>query len=77
MSKSYNGHPSRGAWNVALWIGNDEGLYRAAKRAKRMARDASEYARRFYEETGLSERDKTPDGYRFARTNVRRAIAGL
>ena len=27
---SYNGHRSWNAWNVALWIGNDEGLYRLA-----------------------------------------------
>jgi len=28
--KSYNGHRSWNAWNVALWIGNDEGLYSVA-----------------------------------------------
>jgi len=29
MSK-YQGHRSWNAWNVALWIGNDEGLYHLA-----------------------------------------------
>jgi len=29
--KRYNGHPSYNHWNVALWFGNDEGLYRLAK----------------------------------------------
>ena len=26
----YNGYPSWSCWNVALWVGNDEGLYREA-----------------------------------------------
>ncbi len=27
--KQYNGHRSWNAWNVSLWLHNDEGLYRA------------------------------------------------
>lgn len=33
MAKSYNGYPSWNAWNVSLWINNDEELYRMAYRA--------------------------------------------
>lgn len=29
-NKPFNGHPSWNAWNVSLWINNDEGLYREA-----------------------------------------------
>ncbi|MFN7610091.1 MAG: hypothetical protein ACK5QX_04015 [bacterium] len=76
MSK-YNGHPSRAAWNVALWIANDEPLYRAALRAKQKARSPKEYAPWFFLETGLTDTDKTPDGYRFSKTSVSRAMAGL
>ncbi len=28
---SYNGWKNRETWNVALWIGNDEGIYEFAK----------------------------------------------
>ena len=31
MIMSYNGWKNRETWNVALWIGNDEGMYEFAK----------------------------------------------
>ena len=34
MQKTYNGHPSWAHWNVALWFGNDEGLYRLARECR-------------------------------------------
>ena len=38
MKREYNGHESWNAWNVALWIGNDEPLYRFALECVRRPR---------------------------------------
>ena len=34
MEKEYNGWANYETWNVALWIGNDEGLYNLARECK-------------------------------------------
>lgn len=54
----YNGHPSRAAWNVSLWIGNDEGLYRLALDCIKRHKTLGAAARAFMEEVGA---EKTPD----------------
>ena len=69
----YQGHRSWNAWNVSLWINNDESLYREAVRlvkayganraAHQMARDMAGQA--------------TPDGGRYNLTTIREALRGI
>lgn len=80
--KPYNGHESYNAWNVALWIGNDEGLYRCAIEAIRRPRKDGKRVtahcatRRFLSDTGLAG-TRTPDGARYSFHSTKLAIAGL
>lgn len=80
--KPYNGHESWNAWNVALWIGNDEPLYRAAIEAIRRPRNDGKpvsvhcATRRFFRDTGL-DGQRTPDGARYSFHSTKLAIAGL
>ena len=70
LMSAYQGHRSRNAWNVALWIANDEGLYRWAddlikehgvnKAARIMAREL--------------EGQTTPDGGKYNLTCIREAL---
>lgn len=71
----YQGHRSWNAWNVALWIGNDEPLYRLALECKAGAKNASHAARRFLRSVG--EGSRTPDGGVYNFKCVREALAGL
>ncbi len=85
--KEYNGHRSWNAWNVSLWISNDEPLYRAVcetiEKAKKRARPgskpeqiASETARQFSLNI-IPFGNKTPDGAVYNRLSVKLAILGL
>lgn len=69
----YNGHPSWNAWNIALWISNEEYLYRAALEAE----GAVDKVRKFRELTGIRETDRTPDGARYSNRCISHALKGL
>lgn len=80
--RPYNGHHCWNCWNVALWIGNDEGLYRAALECKRHPRTdgrpvtATLAALRFGREV-IPPTERTPDGARYTFKAVRAALEGL
>jgi hypothetical protein len=78
----YQGYHCKNCWNVALWIGNDEGLYRAALECKRRPRKngkpvtATLAALRFLREV-VGEGTRTPDGGKYTFKAVKAALADL
>jgi len=74
---TYNGHKNRNYWNVALWIGNDYGLYTLAINLLRTSRTKDEAARTFVDRMKDSGKSKTPDGAPYSYSAVRAALRGL
>lgn len=73
MGKKFNGHDNWTAWNVSLWINNDEWLYRLAQRMVRhCTRDGA--ASRMLEELHAMGITHTPDGARYSKTSIRKAM---
>jgi hypothetical protein len=78
--KGYNGHRSWNAWNVSLWINNDEALYRLALDCVRHTRTRREAAERFIEIVNSNEWGcmyKTPDGATYNKSSVAAAMNGM
>jgi hypothetical protein len=63
MTNTYNGWKNRQTWNVALWIGNDEGLYRMAVDFMHRYTGRRPYWH-FVEQEGLAG-ESTPDGIKW------------
>lgn len=70
----YNGHKSWNFWNVALWISNDEPLYRWAVRLVKKHNNLDRAAAELYESL---KGDKTPDGAPYTKGAIREAIREL
>ena len=69
----YNGHKNWNQWNVALWIGNDEPLYREAVRLYRKFPTVDRAARCFQRQVP----ERTPDGARYSLAAIKAAMIGL
>ncbi len=74
---TYNGHPSYNYWNVALWIGNDEGLYRLALDCIKDTNTRRQAAERFVETLNESGIRKTPDDAPYTVASVIHGMRGL
>ncbi len=77
---TYNGHASWNAWNVALWIGNDEPTYRFAldcvQRPRKDGKPVTAKCAALRFLAGGYEGGKTPDGARWSFRSVTLAMAG-
>ena len=71
---TYNGYKSWNAWNVSLWINNDEGLYSLAQDCVKRTRSLDAAARMMLREL---EGQETPDGAAYNYTCIREALRGI
>lgn len=74
MAKGYNGHRSWNAWNVSLWLNNDENLYKTMSFCIRTTKNRKEAALKLMREYLHEE---TPDGAPYTVTNVMLAMRGM
>ena len=74
---SYNGHTSRAAWNVSLWINNDEGLYGLARQHVRDSKTKDEAAKHMFQDLRELGYFETPDGYAYTVSSIRKAMVGM
>jgi uncharacterized protein (DUF1810 family) len=74
MTQPYQGHPSWQAWNVTLWIGSDEPIYRLAMNSLARNKKIKDAAIAFIDDLGMS---KTPDGAEYDLKSVEHALRYL
>lgn len=74
----YNGHRSWNAWNVSLWINNDEGLYNMARTLVGFGPTKQRAAENMlWSLNNDFDTAKTPDGAPYTVTSIREAMVGI
>lgn len=71
--KPYNGYRSWNAWNVSLWLNNDEPLYRTMVDCVRTSKNKRRAA---YKLQAMLDA-RTPDGARYTITAIIGAMEGI
>jgi hypothetical protein len=69
----YNGHDNYNAWNVCLWLYNDEGMYNLMRECVKRNVNKDKAAKALLDYLPA----KTPDGVKFTYTNVRKALTDM
>lgn len=74
----YNGHKNYNAWNVSLWINNDESLYQTAWGFAVFC-DTKDIAATMMLDylVSILGTTHTPDGVPYTKTNIRLAMQGM
>ncbi len=70
----YNGHRSWNAWNVSLWINNDESLYETALAFRKSNKTLNGAVNAFMH---YFAGERTPDGAKYTRLAVKLALEDL
>jgi len=70
--KTYNGHRSYNAWNISLWIDNEEWIQTLIQETK--ANYPKSYKRLVFKHLLYTYGPKTPDGVKWTQLNVFSAI---
>ena len=71
---NYNGYKSYNQWNCALWLNNDEGLYRRVKIYIEMYGKAGAANMMYTQDLAGT---CTPDGVKWSKAGIRAAMVGL
>ena len=76
----FNGYDSWNAWNVSLWINNDETLYKMARNYvifKQRSYSRNECAKAMLSELKAAGITHTPDGAPYSVTTIKAAMKGM